>query len=285
MVNILIIAFNRLDFTKKLIQTLVEIEPLSLYVAIDGPRSTVKSDAEKCKEVKDIIQAVDWKCDVEYLIKNHNIGCNKSVENAISWFFSEVEEGVILEDDCIPNISFFKFSAELLKRYRNNHKICQISGMSFSPFENHYESYRFSSLVNIWGWATWRRSWEKLIPDLSKWPDMKSNNIMKCYGLEKDSQEKLAQDCYDGNRLLTWGMKWRLTCLSNNTYSIIPKVNLTQNIGFNRDDSTSKTFYHPVSNITANSIDFPLIHPSDLSVDTRADEYALREYYDNIEST
>ncbi len=161
MVNVLIIAFNRPDFTCQLVQTLLKVKPLKLFVALDGPRSNSNTDTAKCGEVRGIIKSSPWECGVGYLIRNNNIGCNKNVESAIGWFFENVEEGVILEDDCIPDISYFRFALELLDRYRHDNRIFQISGMSMVPFGRSYESYRFSKLVNIWGWATWRRAWKK----------------------------------------------------------------------------------------------------------------------------
>ena len=105
--------------------------------------------------------------------------------------------------------------------------------MSVVPSENSSESYRFSKTVNIWGWATWRRAWQTLINDTNIWPEIKSRNVMRCYGSEKNQQERLIQKKIDEKCPLTWGMKWRLACLLNNAYSIIPKRNLIQNVGFN----------------------------------------------------
>ena len=282
MVNVLIIAFNRPDFTFCLVQALLKVKPLKLFVALDGPRNNVNTDITKCNAVRNIVELSPWECDVKYLISNNNNGCNKNVEEAINWFFDNVEEGVILEDDCIPDISYFKFAFELLDRYRYDNKIYQISGMSMVPFEHSPQSYRFSKLVNIWGWATWRRAWKKLIDGVCIWPEIRAQGIMKCYGSEKEQQEQLIQESFEGKRPLSWGMKWRLTCLSNGAYSIIPKNNLIQNIGFNREDATSKKFYHPIANIEASSIDFPLVHPKKIIADISADERVLRFYYDNV---
>lgn len=284
MINILVIGFNRPDCIRKLIESLLVAKPDKLFVALDGPRQFCNEDIIKCKSVKDLLMSAAWECEVEYLISNHNIGCSNNVEVAVNWFFSKVDEGIIFEDDCIPNPSFIRYAHELLCRYRNVEKIFQISAMSFLPSINDTSSYRFSRLVNIWGWATWKRAWSKLIEDLSGWPEMKSRKILACYGEQEAQQEQLIQEYYDGKRELTWGIKWRLTCLSNYAYSIVPTKNLVQNIGFNRNDATSKKFYHPIMDIKATSVKFPLAHPPNIAADVKSDEKGLEFYYESAKN-
>ena len=201
--NVLIIGYNRPDCIKKLIKSLLVAKPDKIFVALDGPRQFCNEDILKCKAVKDLLMSAAWECDAEYIISNHNMGCSNNVERAVSWFFSKVDEGVIFEDDCIPNPSFIRYAHELLCKYRNEEKVFQISAMSFLPSANDTSSYRFSRLVNIWGWATWKRAWSKLIADLSGWPEMKSNKILSCYGTQEAQQEQLIQEYYEGRRKLT----------------------------------------------------------------------------------
>ncbi len=284
MTNILIIGFNRPDCIQKLIKSLLIAKPDKLFVALDGPRLACNDDIIKCKAVNDLLMSANWECDVEYLRSNHNLGCSNNVETAVNWFFDSVEEGIILEDDCIPNPSFIRFAHELLCRYRNEERVFQISGMSFLPSIDNTSSYLFSKLVNIWGWATWKSAWSYFIENLSDWPEMKSRKILACYGTEEAQQEQLIQEYYDGKRQLTWGIKWRLTCLSNYAYSVVPTNNLVQNIGFNRNDSTSKKFYHPIMDIKASSVRFPLSHPKEVAADIKNDESGLKFYYQSAKN-
>lgn len=284
MVNMLIIAFNRPDCVEKLIAPLLIAKPAKLFVALDGPRKHNEDDVVKCRAVRKLIESANWECKVEYLISNVNCGCSDHIEKAINWFFDRVDEGVILEDDCIPHPSFLNFSHELLHRYRNDERVYLISGISFLPLEGSKTSYRFSRLVNIWGWATWKRAWSHLIGDLSNWPELKMRRIMECYGTEEASQVELVQECYEGKRESTWGVRWRLTCLSKGAFSVAPVNNFVQNIGFNRNDSSSKTFYHPIMDIKASSVSFPLIHPEEVTADIRLDEGGLRFYYESAKN-
>lgn len=282
MENVLVIAYNRPDCAKKLIESLLAIGPKKLFVALDGPKNESK-DRKQCAIVRKIFESISWECEVNYLLGKENIGCDKAVVRAINWFFDYVDQGIILEDDCIPDPSFFRFCHELLVHYKDDERVFMVSGMSLIPFNDSDYDYRFSSLINIWGWATWKRAWQKLEDDLSQWPQYKEQKVMACYGKEEASQMELIDSCFYGNNELTWGIKWRLTCLANNAVSIAPIRNLVRNIGFDRTDAHSKTFYHPITDIAASKVQFPLRHPDSVKSDVDLDERGLRYYY-NYES-
>lgn len=160
---ILYLVFNRPEETALSFEKIRMIRPLKLFIASDGPRKDHKTDFENCKSVISIIQAgLDWKCEVHYLIREENLGCGRAVSQAIDWFFQHVEKGIILEDDCLPAETFFPFCAELLLKYLNSENVTHISGHNNQMgYKRGSNDYYFSRIVNIWGWATWRRAWKK----------------------------------------------------------------------------------------------------------------------------
>ena len=166
---VLFLVFNRPDTTEKVFEAIRQAKPQKLFVAADGPRGNRLGEKEKCEQVRKIATTVDWDCEVKTLFREKNLGCKFAVSSAIDWFFKNVEEGIVLEDDCLPSQSFFWFCQELLERYRNDERVMLIGGNNRGVdfLKNH--SYFFSKYVQIWGWATWRRSWEKYDSKIRKW--------------------------------------------------------------------------------------------------------------------
>ena len=157
---ILFLVFNRPDTTSKVFQRIREIQPLKLFIAADGPRPEKEGEKEKCETVKrSVLENIDWPCEVKTLFRNNNLGCGKAVSNAITWFFQNVEEGIILEDDILPDKSFFNFCKDLLEKYRYDERIKVIGGSNIHKKAGIKDSYYFSSICRIWGWASWRRVW------------------------------------------------------------------------------------------------------------------------------
>ena len=129
-------VFNRPDTTKQVFETIRKARPAQLFVAADGPRENRPDEAEKCAEVRRIVDnGIDWDCKVHRLYRDKNLGCKIACSSAIDWFFEHVDEGIILEDDTLPHPTFFQFCEELLKRYRDDERIMLISGgiIFFTP--------------------------------------------------------------------------------------------------------------------------------------------------------
>src|SRR6478736_1770065 len=187
---ILFIVFNRPDTTRVVFEAIRKVKPKKLYIAADGIRSKVKSDEENCAKVRAIVNDVDWECDVKTLFHEENLNCGKAPSTAISWLFENEEEGIILEDDCLPSTSFFLFCEELLERYRYDSRVMHIGGNNFLngwQKDNDY-SYYFSRSGHIWGWATWRRAWNKFDFDISLYSKLKDKNYFDRFfinGLER----------------------------------------------------------------------------------------------------
>jgi len=173
---ILFLIFNRPETTRKVFERIRKARPKRLYIASDGPRLLNDSDNQKIIFSREIAMAVDWKCEVKTLFRKENLGCKFAVESAITWFFNQEEEGIILEDDCLPNADFFLFCQKLLEKYRNNKKVLTILGNNFQDGKiRGSKSYYFSKYFHCWGWASWRRTWAYYDGKISFWPKWKES--------------------------------------------------------------------------------------------------------------
>jgi len=217
-----------------------------------------------CAKTRDIVRQVDWNCEVSTDYADGNMGCQKRVSSGLDWAFSLVEEAIILEDDCLPDPTFFRFCQELLERYRCDDRVGHISGDNFKPRPAGYpHSYYFSRYAFIWGWATWRRAWQHYDVNMGLWPEIKASGCH--YGLFSTREEAYYfEDMWDeihSGQLGAWGPQWLFTCLVQGSLSVVPEVNLVSNIGFGPEsthtvDSTCSLASQPTGNIT-----FPLRHP------------------------
>ena len=238
---VLVMAFNRPDHLSRLLERLREVQPERLYVAIDGPRAAMEGEPERVQACRDLVGTVDWPCEVHTLFQEHNLGCGQGVTTAISWFFEHEERGIILEDDIVPDPSFFPYCEELLERYQDDERVFAISGCNFVPSSVQTRPdlpYRFMTVPHIWGWATWRRSWAAHRLDISGWRDrLPLTRLWRRVGRSipgtvywTSTFELLARgevDTWDGQLVLAAMERGQLTATSN--------VNLVQNIGFGSD--------------------------------------------------
>jgi len=270
---VLFLIFNRPDTTRQVFDEIRKARPEQLYVAADGPRKDRSADYELCKKTREIIQQVDWDCKVFTCFRDENLGCKRSVSSAIDWFFSHVEEGIILEDDCVPDQSFFPFCQELLKRYRDDTRIMMISGNNFQFGKRRTDySYYFSKYVHIWGWATWRRAWKYYDIDMKSWPEIKEGGWLK--DILKDQKavkfwEKIFENTHLG-KIDTWDYEWVFSCWIQNGLSILPNVNLVRNIGFDGNATHTKG-KNKQSDLPVSSIQVPLKNPEFIILDNDAD--------------
>ncbi len=158
-IPILLLIFNRPDLTKKVFDQIKKAKPTQLFIAADGPRVGREHEQELCAQARATVDLIDWDCEVKTLFRDTNLGCGLGVSSAINWFFDHVEEGIILEDDCIPDLSFFSFCQTMLEQYRHDDRVAMISGTNVLPNQSVRESsYSFARYYDIWGWATWRRA-------------------------------------------------------------------------------------------------------------------------------
>jgi hypothetical protein len=231
---ILFLTFQRPDTTEKVFETIRKIRPDKLYIAQNYHANNNLEDLKKWMEVRKIIESVDWNCDVKRLYRNQHLNVKISISSAISWFFENEEKGIILEDDCLPHLSFYTFCEEMLNRYEKDTRIMMIGGTNYLLDKYKLkDSYCFSRYFAIWGWATWRRSWKLYDIKMNNWEKLKNENQLKSYYSEKyilNHIKSILNAAYNGD-VSTWDTQWFYSCLFNNALSIVPKVNLISNIG------------------------------------------------------
>ncbi len=226
-------------------------QPARLFIASDGPRQGVESERELIEQTREsILAAIDWNCDIQTLFRTENLGCRQAVTEAITWFFSSVDSGIILEDDCLPHPTFFGFCRELLDRYRDDSRVMMISGDNFQGGRWRGDSsYYFSRYAHIWGWATWRRAWQRMDADLGTLGAFEEQGQWKNLFDENESTFwRNVLSMVQGGEIDTWDYVWLYSVLSNGGLCAMPNVNLVTNIGFG-DSATHTKGMSPLANI------------------------------------
>ncbi len=237
-------------------------------------------DNENCAEVRKIVTNIDWPCETKFLFRDKNLGCKAAISSGISWFFDQVEEGIILEDDCLPHDTFFDYCADLLERYRLDLRvttICSVN-MQFGHRRSPY-SYYFSRHVHVWGWATWRRAWKNYDLHMQRWPEFLEGGWLKDVWLEQEKVNywtRMLAGVYQG-KINTWDYQWELSCWMQGGLNVIPNVNLVSNIGFSPE--ATHVMDHPVANMATLPIEFPLQHPPFILQDQISDDRTDRFMY------
>jgi hypothetical protein len=272
---ILVIAFNRPETLRVLLQALRAQNCQNVYFAVDGPRTQRPDDAPKVGQVKELIDEVFAPSAERCLYQGTNLGIRKGPPAAITWFFSQVEEGIILEDDCIPGEGFFPFVNWALNEYRSEDRVKVISGFNrFSP-QSWPESFRFVKTAMIWGWASWRRAWKDYDPEMRSWDDPQVRRKFRrwagsfpVYDFWRESIH-----CVQSGRLVTWDVAWCWTVFQQEGLGVFPRVSLIQNIGFG-DDATNTGGGDERALVRAGVLSTPYLAPSQLAPD-RALQRAL----------
>jgi len=277
---ILFLIFNRPDTTEKVFQKIREVQPRQLFVSADGPRSNRTNENHACVETRKIINKIDWKCDLHTNFSKNNLGCRIGVSSGIDWFFNQVEEGIILEDDCVPDISFFNFCHTLLEYYRNDERIMHIGGVNLQDgVIRGTGSYYFSKINHIWGWATWRRAWNKYDVNISSYPHLIAQNTLA--QLFPDSAiKKYWQKNFNlvhTKQKDTWDIQWLFTMMVNNGLAILPNKNLISNIGYNLSATHTIDSFHELADRPTDSIS-EIKHPEFVIPNNQADYYTFRKY-------
>lgn len=263
---ILFLAFNRLDTTIPVFEKIASVQPHRLYIACDGAREK-KGEAEAVEKVRNwLLHRIDWPCDVQTLFREENLGCRNAVSSAINWFFEHEERGIILEDDCLPETSFFKFCDELLEKYDTYPDVMSIGGTNYLDNHPGYpESYHFSNYFHCWGWATWRRAWSKYDVTLSRWPAFKNDHGLS--GLPQSNfvfnlyWKRTLDKVYNG-RINTWDYQMAFTVWAEGGVCIAPAVNMIRNIGFSESATHTIDKDHKHANRKSAEMPFPLQHPN-----------------------
>jgi hypothetical protein len=255
-VPVLFLVFNRPEPTRVVFERIRKARPSSLFVAGDGPRGDVAGEAQRCETAREIATEVDWECRLQTRFPNANLGPGPGVSSAITWFFEHVERGIILEDDCAPSNSFFRFCQELLQRFEDEPRLMHISGHNYQYGRRRGKaSYYFSKYPHVGGWATWRRAWQHY--DIRVIPEKERDEI--------------------------WDAAWMFSMWRTQGVAAVPNINLVSNIGFG-PDATHTMERGRAAFLPALELSFPLIHATKISVDRAADTLTYYANFRNIPS-
>ncbi len=285
---VLLLVFNRPQPTRRVFAAIRQARPARLYVAADGPRADRPGDAAACAEARAVVlNGVDWPCEVKTLFRPENRGCGRGPAEAITWFFEHEPEGIILEDDCLPSASFFRFCQEVLARYRHDSRVMHIGGGNFAyearqPAPAGADSYHFSGRVHSWGWATWRRAWQQFDFNLTQLPALRrsgalaraySSFLERAYWLRKFEQVRAEVESAH-----IWDYQWHFAVAAHAGLTVVPAVNLMTNIGFGTDATHTHDPRAQLAHPAAGEMTFPLRHPAHLTRDRRRDRQYFREH-------
>lgn len=278
---VVLLVFNRPDTTRLVFEAVRAARPRQLLVVADGPRADRAGEVQLCREVRGVIDGIDWHCEVLTNYAEENLGCKRRVSSGLDWVFEQVDEAIILEDDCLPHPSFFPFCRELLERYRNEPRIGQIAGANFQFGRRKLsESYYYSRYNHIWGWATWKRAWGLNDNDMLYWPDFRDAGRLDDFlsGRKQAAYwaEVLNQVAAGG--IDTWDCQWTLSCWRHGLLTVIPAVNLVSNIGFG-PGATHTPVPNKYAAMKVEPMRFPLVHSPVIEPDAAADAYTLKTQY------
>lgn len=295
---IVLIIFNRPAVTQQVFDEIRKVSPRKLLVIADGPRIGREDDVGKCIAARNIIEQVDWECEVLKNYTDVNFGCKQRVASGLDWVFSMVEEAIILEDDCLPHPTFFSFCQQLLEHYRDDKRIMTISGNNFQYGQQRTtDSYYFSRYAHVWGWATWRRAWECYDVDMKLWPEVREGRWIfdilgsmradvkngRCHFDVMGSMRSIEYwykifDYTYANKIDTWDYQLLFASWLQNGLHILPNFNLVSNIGFGAEATHTKV-PGKCANLPVEAVSFPLQHPPFMIRDAAADDYTQATHY------
>lgn len=281
---IAIFIFNRPQLTERLLGILAKVKPRRILVVSDGPRPHVPSDASKCAAVRSLFDNLGWECLVERNFAESNMGSFPRNSSGLNWVFEQVEEAIILEDDCIPDLSFFQYCEELLERYRDDSRIGLISGNNFLKDTSAQQntSYFFSRYAMTWGWASWRRTWQKVDLNMPYWLEFKASGKLRQTvhsAIEAKYWTSIFDAIHDRRLKNAWDYQLILACLKFDLLTIVPLVNLVSNVGFGPDSTNCKDDNYLVSHVQVHGLKFPLTHPVNIQTSHRLDYMIFRRRF------
>lgn len=278
-VPVVLVVFNRPDNTAIALAAIKKVQPAQLFIVADGPRHNderIKTDA-----VKQLLEVIDWPCEVFRNYATENMGCRMRLATGISWVFEQVEQAIILEDDCVPHPDFFIFCSAMLQKYQGVNEVMHISGNSFLPAHiNLPHSYYFTNYTFVWGWATWRRAWQQYDLEMNEW-----ENILPPAQLIKKLGNQYAaaywKGCFSAANAISfdsWDYQWTYSVWKAGGIAIAPSKNLVSNNGFDHQATHTKQANPLLSYLPTYPLD-TLIHPEKIKVNKQADHWIRDHVY------
>lgn len=283
---VVFIIFNRADTTRRVLDEIRRARPRRLFVVADGPRAGRPGERESCLEARSVINEVDWDCELTTDFSEDNLGCRRRIATGLDRVFAEVEEAIILEDDCLPAPDFFPFCEALLARYRHDCRVMHIGGSNY--LGDHFRermsdaSYYFSRYNHCWGWATWRRSWINYDANMSRWPELRDRKGLLDILTGDEWAVPFWQRAFEevaAGRIDSWSLVWTFSCWINSGLTILPTVNLISNIGFDERGTHTRNRQSRFANMATGSIPLPPVEPRFMIRDREADRFTQRNNF------
>ena len=282
---VLLLIFNRADTIAEVMRVLQRVRPSRLYIAADGPRVARDDERRLCREARStVLDMINWPCELQTLFRDSNLGCAKAVAEGITWFFDHEEDGIILEDDCLPHHSFFEFCSQMLDQFKDDHEVMHISGFRDVNEDTADASYFFSHYPRIWGWATWRRAWQHFsLQPLLPTRELKEKIIRSCFYGHHNAGNQWFKDFEKSYaRLSSWDYQWCLAIWLRQALSVNASTPLVKNIGFD-ERGTHTTDSQNASDLRAlqlTSFTLPVIHPRTRAPHKANDVRAFKRHLD-----
>ncbi len=272
--------FNRPDTTERVLARLRTIEPTTLFVVADGPREQQPGDREQCDAARALIDHIDWPCTIVRKFSPVNLGVGMCVSSGISWIFEQVDEAIFLEDDCLPDPTFFEYCARLLTEYRDIERVMMICGTN--PLDQWHEgeqSYHFSLYGQHWGWATWKRAWQhyeyRMTATALAHPQLASRLLHVMGDAEAVSYQLRLYEQVARGQIDAWDCQWTLGQLLQGGLAAVPALNLVSNIGFGRHATHTRQAMALAAHLQHHAMTFPLRAPSSISADSAYDQHYM----------
>jgi hypothetical protein len=268
--------YKRPDRTRRVFERIRSARPERLLLIADGPRAP--EDRPGCEEARAVVDEIDWPCDVTRDFADQNLGLKRRIPSGIDRTFREVERAIILEDDCLPDPTFFRYCDELLDRHADDERVMHVSGSQLlQPAPVREASYHFSRYVHIWGWATWRRAWRHFDITLRGWHELDrgSREARLRSMFAEESERRYWRYVWDNSHEIeNWDAQWSHALLVREGLAANPNRNLISNIGFGGDATNATEDPFGIAARPLEGMRFPLRHPASIERDAAVDAAA-----------
>ncbi|RIK51535.1 hemolytic protein HlpA-like protein [Candidatus Microgenomates bacterium] len=280
---VVLFIYKRASNLKAFCKILKNLDIKNIYIVSDGAKS-IEYRVRVEKTRRELESLINWSCNVQKNYSDINLGLKERFRTGINWVFEHTDRAIFIEDDCIPDPSFFTYCDELLEKYKDDKRIISITGNNFQPRKNQVkDSYYFSRYPHVWGWATWKRVWDQYDSDIVDWPKLRSSGWLDKLFPDRFFTRKFWTYIFDrlhSEKINTWDYQLTYLSLKNSGFNIVPSVNLVSNVGYG-DDATNIKQKNKTIAVPAKKITFPLKHPKNVVYNDRADKYIEELVYLN----
>ncbi|MFC7069358.1 glycosyltransferase family 2 protein [Halobaculum lipolyticum] len=274
-----LMVYDRPEHTARVFERIADAEPPTLLVVADGPKPGDERDRERCRETRAVTEDVDWDCTVHREYAETNMGIKERFQSGLDWVFDTVDEAIILEDDCLPNRSFFRFIEEMLDEYRDDERVMDVCGSNhLGSWKENEQDYHFTRYGGIWGWGTWADRWELCRQEMDGWEDADVRDLARGYwgGGDHWRYNRNLYSRTDSGRIVTWDYQWGFTRAVNWGLTVVPSKNLVSNIGFGEAATNTTTTESEMSSVPTSELEFPLTRRGGVGSDAGYDEAFYR---------